>query len=128
MGMAYHGIAFSMATAYALYQKYGLTVNYCFDRKVADSRGRELCGYTLKDGDKVVIIDDLICSGQTLSERMEHILKLANIEIAAVVVIADRMICKDNQFDIGSKMIEKKYKTKVYSIITEDDIKSALQH
>lgn len=54
-------------------------------------------------------------------------MKLANIEIAAVVVIADRMICKDSQVDIGSKMIEKKYNTKVYSIITEDDIKSALQ-
>ena len=127
MGMAYHGIAFSMATAYALYQKYGLTINYCFDRKVADSRGRELCGYTLKDGDKVVIIDDLISSGHTLSERLEHILKFANIEIAAVVVIADRMICKDNQIDIASKMIEEKYNTKVYSIITEEDIKSALQ-
>ena len=128
MGMAYHGIAFSMATAYALYQKYGLTINYCFDRKVADSRGRELCGYTLKDGDKVVIIDDLISSGQTLSERLEHILKLANIEIAAVIVIADRMICRDSQVGIGSKMIEEKYNTKVYSIITEEDIKQFLQH
>lgn len=128
MGMAYHGIAFSMATAYALYQKYGLTINYCFDRKVADSRGRELCGYTLKDGDKVVIIDDLISSGQTLSERLEHILKLANIEIAAVIVIADRMICRDSQVGIGSKMIEEKYNTRVYSIITEEDIKQFLQH
>ncbi len=127
MGMAYHGIAFSMATAYALFQKYGLTVNYCYDRKVADSRGRELCGYTLQDGDRVIIVDDLISSGRTLSERLEHILKLANVEIAAVIVIADRMVCTENQADIGSRLIEEKYNTKVYSIITEEDIQNALQ-
>lgn len=127
MGLAYHGIAFSAATAYALFQKYGVTVNYCYDRKVADSRGRMLCGYTLQDGDKVIIVDDLISSGQTLSKRLDNIMKLANVEIAAVVVIADRMICTEEQADIGSRMIEEKYHTKVYSIITEEDIESALK-
>jgi len=126
MGMAYHGITFSVATACALFQKYGVTVNYCHDRKVADSRGRELCGYTLKDGDRVVIVDDLISSGGTLDERLKYILSLAKIEIAAVVVIADRMVCTDKQTGIGSKMIEEKCNTKVYSIITEEDIQSAL--
>lgn len=125
MGMAYHGIAFSMATACALFQKYGMTINYCHDRKVPDSRGRELCGYTLKDGDRVVIVDDLISSGMTLDERLEHILSIA--KIAAAVVIADRMVCTDKQADIGSRMIEEKYNTKVYSIITEEDIRSALE-
>ena len=36
MGLAYHGIAFSTATACALFHKYGVTVDYCFDRQVAD--------------------------------------------------------------------------------------------
>lgn len=40
VGLAYHGIAFSSATATALFNKYGITVNYCYDRKKADSRGR----------------------------------------------------------------------------------------
>uniref|UniRef100_UPI00405763A5 helix-turn-helix domain-containing protein n=1 Tax=Acetatifactor sp. TaxID=1872090 RepID=UPI00405763A5 len=127
MGLAYHGIAFSAATAFALFQKYGVTANYCYDRKVADSRGRMLCGYTLQDGDKVIIVDDLISSGQTLSERLDAIAKLANVEIAAVVVVADRMICTEEQVDIGSRMIEEKYHTKVYSIITEEDIEKALE-
>lgn len=127
MGLAYHGVAFSAATAYALFQKYGMTVNYCYDRKVADSRGRMLCGYTLQDGDKVIVVDDLISSGQTLSKRLDNIIELAKVEIAAVVVIADRMICTEEQADIGSRMIEEKYHTKVYSIITEDDIQNALE-
>lgn len=36
MGLAYHGIAFSTSTACSLFNKYGVTVDYCFDRKVAD--------------------------------------------------------------------------------------------
>ena len=43
VGMAYHGISFAAATATILANKYGITVNYCSDRKVPDSRGRQSC-------------------------------------------------------------------------------------
>ena len=127
MGMAYHGIAFSAATAYSLFQKYGITVNYCFDRKVPDSRGRMLCGYSLQDGDKVVIVDDLMSSGKTLMARLEEIKKMADVEIAAVIVIADRMIPNEETGQFGSSMVEEQYKTKVYSIISGKDIQHALE-
>ena len=41
VGLAYHEIAFSAATVCALFNKYGVTVDYCFDRKVPDKNGRE---------------------------------------------------------------------------------------
>ncbi|MCM1245040.1 MAG: hypothetical protein NC293_05260 [Roseburia sp.] len=75
----------------ALLQK----IFYCHDRKVKDSRGRSLCGYTLQDGDKVV-------------------------------VIADQKIQNKSSEMVGSVMLEKKYCTKVYSIITDKDIKKAI--
>ena len=128
LGLAYHGIAFSVATACALYRKYGVVANYCHDRKISDSRGRMLCGYTLRDGDRVVIIDDLISSGKTLSERLDTIIKQANVQIAAVVVIADRMVQQDTEGLIGSRLIEEKYHTKLYSVITEEDIDHAIQN
>ena len=128
LGLAYHGIAFSVATACALSRKYGMVVNYCHDRKTPDSRGRMLCGYTLRDGDKVVIVDDLISSGKTLSERIDTILKQANVQIAAVVVIADRMMQQNAEDMIGSRLIEEKYHTKLYSVITEEDIDHAVQN
>ena len=92
MGLAYHGISFSLSTAYALYQKYGVIVNYCHDRKVLDSRGRMLCGYTIQDGDRIVVVNDFILSGKTFIAQMDAIMKLANVQIEAVVVIADRMM------------------------------------
>lgn len=123
MGLAYHGISFSTAAAYALFQKYGLTINYCHDRKVKDSRGRSLCGYTLKDGDRVVIIDDVMSSGQTISQRIDEIMETTRIEVAAVIVIANRMIQESSSGKIGSAMIEEKHGAKVYSIITDEDVK-----
>lgn len=128
LGLAYHGIAFSVATACALYRKYGVVVNYCHDRRIPDSRDRMLCGYTLRDGDRVVIIDDLISSGKTLSERLDTIINQANVQIAAVVVIADRMMQQDTEGLIGSKLIEEKYHTKLYSVITEEDIEHAIRN
>jgi len=120
IGLAYHGIAFSSATAFSLYQKYGITTNYCYDRMVADSHGRMLCGYTLQKGDKVVIVDDIMSSGKTLDSRLTTLLNIADIEIAAIIVIADRNI------DTGSELIEEKYHTKVYSIINDSDIRAAI--
>ncbi len=127
LGLAYHGIVFSAATACALFQKYGVTVNYCHDRKVPDRRGRMLCGYTLQDGDKVVIVDDLISSGRTLSERLDAILNQVKVQIEAVVVIADRMVRQGTEELAGSKLIEEKYHTRLYSIITEEDIVHAMR-
>lgn len=71
-GMAYHGISFAAATAVALYQKYGVTTNFCHDRRVSDSRGRILCGHSPEAGERIVIIDDLISSGKTLTERIDR--------------------------------------------------------
>lgn len=119
MGMAYHGIAFSTSTACALYQKYGLTMNYCHDRRVPDSRGRLLCGYTLRDGDRVIIVDDLFTSGVSLEERITQIKESAKVEIAAIlVVVANR--------SEAIKLLEEKYNTKVISIITNEDIQNAI--
>ena len=125
VGLAYHGIAFSAATACSLYQKYGMTINYCHDRQMPDSKGRDICGYTLKDGDRVIIIDDLVTSGKSMAERIEKIRQKANVVIEAIVVIA-------NRYDEGSGLegqinLEEKYGTKIYSVISHDDILKAME-
>ncbi|MBP3569878.1 MAG: helix-turn-helix domain-containing protein [Lachnospiraceae bacterium] len=127
MGLAYHGIAFSTATACALFNKYGVTTDYCFDRKVEDSKGRILCGHTLKDGDKVVIVDDLMSTGLTICERIDRLKAVADIEVTAVVVIADLTNEEAKAQGLGTKMMEEKYGTKVYSIITTKDIETMLK-
>ncbi|MBQ7775566.1 MAG: orotate phosphoribosyltransferase [Lachnospiraceae bacterium] len=127
MGLAYHGIAFSTATACALFNKYGVTVDYCYDRKVADSKGRILCGHSLADGEKVVIVDDLMSTGLTICKRIERLKAVADIEVVAVVVIADLTNAEARAQGLGARMLEEKYGAKVYSIITEKDVENVLE-
>ena len=126
IGLAYHGIAFSAATACSLFNKYGVTVDYCYDRKVPDSRGRIICGHTLKDGEKVVIVDDLMSTGQTICERIERLKEVADIDVTAVVVIADLTDDEAKAQGLGARMLEEKYGATVYSIITEKDVANVL--
>ena len=127
MGLAYHGIAFAVATATALYTKYGRICSYCYDRRVADSRGRTLCGHTLSDGEKIVIVDDVMTSGLSVMERVKEIRRLADIQVAAVIVIINRRNQPpDGTLSGESRMLES-YGAKVYSLITDEDIDAALQ-
>jgi len=127
MGMAYHGVAFSTATACALYQKYGITTSYFHDRRSPDSRGRLLCGYTPENGDRIVVIDDMIGSGDSLDARLEGLSSKYDIKVSAVIVIADAGSLRLDG-GCGSEYICKKYGTRVFSIISDDDVQSALNN
>ena len=127
MGLAYHGIAFSCATATALYNKYGITVNYCYDRKVPDSRGRNICGHSLQDGERIVIIDDVLTSGITLENRIAELKKIANITVVAVIVIVNRKVQADCFEQSGEYKIRQKFDAEVYSLVTDEDINAYLE-
>lgn len=92
-GPAYKGIPLSVACAIALYGKFGRDVNYCFNRKEAKDHGEGgvMVGYPLRDGDKVVIIEDVITAGTAMRECLPVLQSAANVEITGLVVSADRM-------------------------------------
>ncbi len=118
-GMAYHGISFAAATAIALYQKYGITTNFCHDRKVKDSRGRMVCGHMPEAGERIVVMDDLVSSGRTLGERLGHLLEETKARVAAVLVIAQK--------EPGAALLKEKYGAKVLSVIRDKDIACAMK-
>lgn len=127
IGMAYHGISLSVATALALYNKYGITVNYCHDRKLADSKGREFCGHTPEAGERVVIVDDLINSGNTLLGRIERLKAEADVTIAAVAVIVERYEAEMKEHhQNGADRIREKYGARILSVVNGDDISRAI--
>lgn len=128
VGLAYHGIAFSATTSFALFDKYAITINYCYDRLVPDSRQRIICGHTLRDKEKIILVDDLIFSGHSLGERIERLKELADIQVVGVIVIADFMSVSEGNTKTGAQIIEEKYSTKVYSLITKNDINKAVKN
>jgi len=121
-GLAYHGIGFAASTAFALHSKYGCTTHFFYDRQQPDKRGRTICGYTPADGDRLVIINDVINNGREADERIEKLREQADVEIAAILVLADIK----NDFS-GRKRLEEKYETRVYSLLKDEDIQLALR-
>ena len=120
-GLAYHGIGFAAATATALQSHYGMTAYFCFDRMAPNARGRIICGHTPCDGERFVFINGILDSGRTMDERISRLKEYADIEVAAILVIAET-----GKEAFGRKMLEEKYHTKVYSLLDDEDIRSIL--
>jgi orotate phosphoribosyltransferase len=70
-GPAYKGIPLSVATVIAFSQLYGKEIRYCSNRKEAKDHGGDaglLLGSSIKEGDKIVIIEDVTTSGKSIEE------------------------------------------------------------
>ena len=92
-GPAYKGIPLAVSAATALYNRYGVNVNYCFNRKEAKDHGEGgvMVGYRLQDGDRVVMIEDVTTSGKSMEETVPKVRGAANVEIVGLMVSLDRM-------------------------------------
>ena len=66
-GPAYKGIPLAAAAATALDADHHVSVKVSFDRKEAKGHGEKgkIFGHVPKDGDQVVIIDDVFTTGET---------------------------------------------------------------
>ena len=93
VGPAYKGIPLAVATATAMYTKYGKDVNYTFDRKEVKDHGEGglFVGKQLENGEKVVIIEDVMTSGKALRETLPKLDAAAKVEVAGMVISVDRM-------------------------------------
>lgn len=92
-GPAYKGIPLSVATTMAISELYGKDVRYCSNRKEVKDHGDTgiLLGSKLKDGDRVVIIEDVTTSGKSIEETFPIIKAQADVEIRGLMVSLNRM-------------------------------------
>lgn len=92
-GPAYKGIPLSVATTMAISELYGKEVRYCSNRKEVKDHGDTgiLLGSKLKDGDRVVIIEDVTTSGKSIEETFPILKAQADVEIKGLMVSLNRM-------------------------------------
>lgn len=92
-GPAYKGIPLSVATAMAISELYGKEIRYCSNRKEVKDHGDTgiLLGSKLKDGDRVVIIEDVTTSGKSIEETFPIIKAQADVEVKGLIVSLNRM-------------------------------------
>ena len=91
-GPAYKGIPLAVSAATALYNKFGIDVSYCFDRKEVKDHGEGgmFVGKSLSDGDKVVIIEDVTTSGKSIEETFPILKSQANVDVVGLMVSLNR--------------------------------------
>lgn len=91
-GPAYKGIPLSTATVIAYSHLFGKEIRYCSNRKEAKDHGETgiLLGSTLKDGDRVVIIEDVTTSGKSIDETFPILKAQGNVEIKGLMVSLNR--------------------------------------
>lgn len=122
-GPAYKGIPLAVSTSIALAEEYGRDVNYCFNRKEAKDHGEggTMVGYKLQDGDKVLIIEDVITAGTAVREVMPQLKAAAEVQVEGLVISVDRM--ERGQGDqTAIQEIEAEFGIKAYPIVTVREV------
>ena len=92
-GPAYKGIPLAVAAASSLYRNYGRDLPYCFNRKEAKDHGAggSMVGYKPQDGDRVVIVEDVVTAGTAVRESLALFQALGDLKVTALIVSVDRM-------------------------------------
>ncbi|MBQ4047430.1 MAG: orotate phosphoribosyltransferase [Clostridia bacterium] len=121
-GPAYKGISIAVSSSIDL-SKQGLDVPFFFNRKEAKDHGEGgiFVGYVPKDGEEVVIVEDVITAGTAIRESMANLSSLEGVKVAATFVMVDR---KEKGKTEKSAMaeVEEEFGFPVYSVVDVYDI------
>ena len=126
-GPAYKGIPLSVATTMAYSELYGKDIRYCSNRKEIKDHGDVgiLLGSNIKDGDRVIIIEDVTTSGKSIEETFPIIKAQGDVEIKGLMVSLNRM-----EKGLGGSVsalaeIKEKYGIEARAIVT---MKEVIEH
>ena len=124
-GPAYKGIPISVVTAIAYSELYGKEVRYCSDRKEEKDHGADkgnFLGSKLKDGDRVVMIEDVTTSGKSMEETVPKVRGAANVEIVGLMVSLNRMEVGNGGEKSDLEEVKDTYGFETNAIVTMEEV------
>jgi orotate phosphoribosyltransferase len=126
-GPAYKGIPLAVAAAIALAAAHRRDVAYCFNRKEAKDHGEggALIGQRLRDGDRVLIIEDVITAGTSVRETVPLLQAAAKVCLTGLIVGVDRME-KGTGERSALQEVQDSFGMKACAIVTLDEVVSHL--
>jgi orotate phosphoribosyltransferase len=122
-GPAYKGIPLSVAAIIALNGLYGMDAEYCSNRKEIKDHGDKgiLMGGKPKDGDRIVIIEDVTTAGTSIHETMPILKAQGDIRVIGLIISVDRM-----EKGAGDKSafqeLQEQYGLKAHAIVTMKEV------
>lgn len=123
-GPAYKGIPLASACSIALYRDFGIDKPYFFNRKEAKDHGEggSLVGYQPQDGDRIVIIEDVITAGTAVRETMPILQGCARVQVPHMFISVDRCEVGKTPGKTAIMEVEEEFGIQVHSIVTVQDI------
>ncbi len=124
-GPAYKGIPISVATAIAFDELYGKEARYCSDRKEVKDHGADkgsMLGYELRDGDRVVMVEDVTTSGKSIDETYPKLMAAAKVEVKGLIVSLNRMEVGKGGTYTAQHEIQERYGFPVASIVSMAEV------
>ncbi len=123
-GPAYKGIPLVSACAVSLYLGYGLDKPYFYNRKEVKDHGEGggVVGCKVWDGDRVIIIEDVITAGTAVREVMPILKSCANVRVEHMFVSVDRCEVGLTPGKSALKEVEEEFGLEVHPIVTVRDI------
>ncbi|MCR4923077.1 MAG: orotate phosphoribosyltransferase [Lachnospiraceae bacterium] len=122
-GPAYKGIPLSVAATIAFAKLYDKEIRYCSNRKEIKDHGDAgiLLGSEIKDGDRVVIIEDVTTSGKSIDETFPIIKAQGNVEVIGLMVSLNRLE-KGKGGKAALQEIEENYGIKTGAIVNMKEV------
>ncbi len=122
-GPAYKGIPLSVATTIAYSKLYSKEIRYCSNRKEAKDHGDAgiLLGSPIKDGDRIVVIEDVTTSGKSMEETIPIVKAQGDVKITGLMVSLNR--CEKGKGDKGAlDEIKDLYGFDTAAIVSMDEV------
>ncbi len=127
-GPAYKGIPLSVVTAVAYSELYGKEIRYTSNRKEIKDHGDTgiLLGSKIKDGDRVVMIEDVTTSGKSMEETVPIVKSCGDVKIVGLMVSLNRMEVGLSGKKAALDEITETYGFPAKAIVTMEDVTEAL--
>jgi orotate phosphoribosyltransferase len=108
---------------------FGIDVAYCSNRKEAKDHGDKgiLMGGKPKDGDRVLIIEDVTTAGTSIHETMPILKAQADVEVIGLIISVDRME-RGSSDKTAFQELQQQYGLKTHAIVTMEEVVSYLHN
>ena len=123
-GPAYKGIPLATTTAAALYNEYKIDKPYFFNRKEEKDHGEggSLVGYKPQNGDRAIIIEDVITAGTAVRETMPILKGAADVSVDHMFISVNRCEFGQNPEKTTVMEVMDEFGINVHAIVTVQDI------